>query len=197
MIISEEKTWKPIHSAYGVDLKGQFGVYNSPFDGNRDVIVAISVNGRELYLGNNFINAHHEEGVINMEDDKDLLCFMFSRREKEMDDWEFDRFFTKEYFHTLWRSKARDRKLLEEMEKAEAEVAKIKQLKREQSIAECKVYAEKKKLRLIIDHDNAYFVKIDRKRHKNADDVPDQTILDFIEKYPGNGVEIVETRKIA
>ncbi len=197
MIISEEREWKPIHFNYGIELNGIFGVYNSPFDGNRDVIVAISVNGRELYLGNNFINASHEEGIINMEDDKDLLCYMFSYQEKPMDDWELEKFWIKEYKGSLWRSITRDRKLRDEKERIMKEVEKERQLKREKVIMECKVYAEKKKLRLIIDNDNAYFIKIDRKWHKNADEVPDQTILDFIERYPGNGVEIVETREIA
>lgn len=188
--------WELIHSAYGTELKGKKGTWFSPFDGEQDVYTNISVNGREIDLGNHAILVTGDSSVINMDADKDLLCYMFANMETEMDDWKFEHFWTKEYFSSLWRHHTRNQMLNERLESERKVEQEKREAERQAKIDEIKAYAEKKKLRLVMEYDTAYFVKIDKRKHKNSEQATDEMILSFIRKFPGNGIEIVEERSI-
>lgn len=196
-IYNEDKEWKVIHEAYGITLKGKYANYESAYSDYSKIITAISVNGRELDLGYaHFIVAEQTPYVINIEDDKNLLCYMFSRREKPMDDWEFENFFFKEYNGTLWRHRARNRLADERIREEEEKAQTKREAEKAKQIEDFKAYAEKKKLRLIMEYDKAYFVKIDKRRHKDSDKATDEMVLQFAREYPDNGVEIVEEREV-
>lgn len=188
--------WELIHSAYGTELKGKRGTWLSPFDGEQDVYTDISVNGRELYLGNHAILVTGNSSVINMEADKDLLCYMFAHREKEMDDYEFEQFWTKEYFGCLWRHHTRNRMLNERLENERKAEQEQREAKRQAQLDEFKAYAEKRKLYMIREYDTVYFIKLWGENKKAAGRVDDAHILDFAHNYPGNGCDIVETREV-
>ena len=117
MIIYGDKNqdWTLIHSAYGINIEAKFGYYESPLgDSTEKVIEEISVNGRSVYLGNgHWIYADKVKGYINMEEDKDDLCYFFSKMHplSEMDDWKLENWFTKQYKNSIWKSHVRNRKI--------------------------------------------------------------------------------------
>lgn len=180
-----------IHEAYGIKLRGEIDEYESCLEQcTREIIVRLWINDAEIDLGASWIYRNKEEGIINMEDDKDLLCYYFANNPREP--WEMLKFFEKEYHNTIWRERARQMMFKERIDEEQRKKEEERKAKRQLWIQSCEEYAAKKKLRLIVDYDKAYFVKIDKKRHKNSDDVDDKTVLDFADKYPGNGVDIVE-----
>ena len=189
--------WKTIHEAYGVKLEGKYAGYDSVSSPEiTRCITAISVNGREIELGNNVIFAedptHH---FINMEDDKDILCWYLAHT-LLMDDYDYERFWVKEYHCHMWRHFAEQKKRrIEEHERLEREIEE-REAQKAANIALYQAYADKKNLRLIVDGDTAYFVKIDKRRHKNADKADDAMVLNFARDYSGNGIEIVEEREV-
>ena len=185
-----------ICSAYGTELKGKRGTWLSPFNGEQDVYTNISVNGREIDLGNHAILVTGDSSVINMDADKELLCYMFAHKEKEMDDYEFEHFWTKEYFSSLWRYHTRNKMLNERLESERKIEQEKREAERQAKIDEIKAYAKKKKLRLVMEYDTAYFVKIDKRKHKNSEQATDEMILSFVRQFPGNGIEIIEERSI-
>ena len=194
-IYNEEADWKTIHEAYGVTLKGKYADYEGSYADYSRVLTAISINGREIDLGySHFIVAEKVPYIINIEDDKNLLCYLFSYT--EMDDYEFEHFFTKEYNGSLWRHRARNHLADERIEEERLKKVAKRKANIDNQIAEFKTYAEKKKLRLVMEYDKAYFIKIDKRRYKDSDKVTDEMVLEFARKYPGNGIEIVEEREV-
>ena len=196
MIRYNPSEWQTIHEAYGILLEGRYDIYDWSYKPASKVITHIRVNGREFELGNaHFILAEKEEGMINMEDDKGILCYFFSKAD-EMNDYDWERFWTRSYTSPLWRSQALNWNQREIQDKANREAAEKRKAEREAAIEELQKYADKKKLRLIIEYDTVYFIKIDKKKHKDADAASDELVLMFAREYPGNGVEIVEERKV-
>ena len=190
---------REIHSAYGITLKGEYEVYHW-YDGrDDDVIWRIWVNDREIYLGRGhfIISEDKTEQYINMESDKDLLCYWLSKN--PMDDYALDRFFTDSvggYRSCWWRSHARDRMLrdrLEEQRKAEADARKSAE---EIQMAAYKAYADKKNLYMIRDYNVVHFLKLNKKNAKAIGVLDDDVILEFAKNYPGHGCDIVETKEV-
>lgn len=108
---------REIYSAYGITLKGVYMGYESVWSARNvnEVITTLYINEREVELGNGHcIFAADETGqFINMEKDKDDLCYWLSKN--EMDDWELENFFYKEYTSCLWRCRVRQMKMRERM----------------------------------------------------------------------------------
>lgn len=103
-----------IHEAYGITLKGKYAHYDSIWSPEIDkCLIEIYVNDRKMELGNNCIFATKCSHYQNIEDDKDILCYFFAHLDKEMDDWEFEQFFRKQYHNGLWRYRTRN-KMFEE-----------------------------------------------------------------------------------
>ena len=196
----KNQNWTLIHSAYGVNIEGKFGFYQSPFgDPTEKVIESISVNGREFYLGNgHWIYADKVKEMINMEEDKDLLCYYFAKMRpvSGMDDYDWENFWFKEYKSCLWKHHAQNCMLNERIE-AERKVEADKRKAREQKILnEYKAYAKKKKLYMIREYDTVYFLKLTGENTKAPETVDDIHILQFAKDYPGNGCDIVETKEV-
>lgn len=198
VIFDKNAKWELIHEAYGIRLEGKFAGYESVFSPEiRRCITDISVNGRQFYLGNNCIYAEDKTGqYINMDADKDILCWYFAHLDKEMDDWEYEHFWLKEYHNAFWKHRALQRKQREAEQERNRIAAEEREAERQKVIADFQAYANKKKLRMIIADDNAYFIKINKRIHKNADEAADDLVLMFAKEHPGNGVEIVETREV-
>lgn len=197
----KEQNWTLIHSAYGVNIEAKFGYYQSPFgDPTEKVIESISVNGREFYLGNgHWIYADKVKGYINMEEDKDFLCYYFSKMCPvcEMDEYDWENFWLKEYKGCMWKHHVQNRMLNERLE-AERKVAFEKQKAKEQELLDSfKAYADKKKLYMIREYNTVYFLKLTGKNKKAAGSVDDKQILQFARDYPGNGCDIIETREVS
>lgn len=189
--------WKTIHEAYGIKLQGKYAGYDSISSPEiTRCITAISVNGRDLELGNRCIFAEDPtHRFINMEDDKDILCWYLAHTLLQ-DDYDYEQFWLKQYHNYPWKHFALEKKRrIEEHRRQEAEW-EARKAKVDATIAEFQKEAERKGQRLIIEGDTAYFVKIDKRRHKGADKADDQMILKFVRTYPGNGIEIVEIREV-
>lgn len=199
VIYNKNAEFQLIHEAYGVKLEGKYYSYESPWsDSEYDTVIGvIKVNGREVNLGGHEIVAFKCKGIINMEEDKDLLCNYFAHNKvDEMDDWTLEHFFLKEYHSCLWKYHTQQRILRERIEAENKKAAEERTAKRNAKIAEFQAYADKKGLRMIVDYDRAYFVKIDKRVHKNSEQAEDQLVLDFAQKYPGHGIEIKEVKGI-
>lgn len=196
IIWNKNAEWKTIHEAYGIKLEGKYAGYDSVTSPEiTRCITAISVNGREIELGNNCIFAENSTGhYINMEDDKDILCWHLAHT--LMDDYDFEQFWTKQYHGYPWKHFALEKKRrIEEHRRQEAEWEAHK-AKVDATIAEFRSIAERKGQRLIVEGDSAHFVKIDKRRHKDADKADDAMVLNFARTYPGNGIDIMETREV-
>lgn len=187
---------REIHSAYGITLKGEIREYEW-YDGRRDdVIYKIWVNEREVYLGYNFfiICSDPSGQRINMEADKDVLCWYLSRH--SMNDQELEDFFLKQYHGTLWKYHARNQ-MFKERQDAELEriAAKAKE-RREAEFAKIKEYADKKKYYMIRDYDTIWLIKLDKQRRKEIEEgnVADDVVLKFAKECPGHGCDIVERK---
>jgi len=196
----KKQNWTLIHSAYGVNIEGKFGYYESIFgDPTEKVIERISVNGREFYLGNgHWIYADKVKGMINMEEDKEILCYYFAKMRPvaEIDDYEWESFWFKEYKNCLWRYHARNHMLNERLENERKVEQERREAKRQAQLDELKAYATKKKFYMIVSGDKAYFIKLDKRNADAPGKVDDAHILSFAQDYPGNGVDIVEEREV-
>lgn len=196
----KNQNWTLIHSAYGVNIEGKFGYYESIFgDSTEKVIERISVNGREFYLGNgHWIYADKVKGMINMEEDKEILCYYFAKMRPvvEMDDYEWESFWFKEYKNCLWKHHTRNRMLNERLENERKAEQERREAKHQAQLDEFKAYAEKRKLYMVREYDTVYFIKLWGENKKAAGRVDDAHILDFARNYPGNGCDIVETREV-
>lgn len=187
-----------IHEAYGIKLRGEIDEYESVIDQcTREIIVRLWVNDIEIELDARGIYRNKENGLINMEDDKDLLCYWIANTDHTP--WELHQFFTKEYTGCLWRSRARDMQMRERQRKEREIETKEREAKRNKELEECRVYADKKKLYMIVDGETVYFIKLTGKNKEIVDsgNANDKMILDFAHDYPGNGCDIVETREVA
>lgn len=105
---------KEIHSAYGIKLKGRVMGYESIWSPEiTHIITELWVNERFIDLGNaHSIFAEDKTGrFLNMEKDKDDLCYWLAKN--EMDDWELEQFFSKQYTSSLWRCRVRQMKMRE------------------------------------------------------------------------------------
>lgn len=187
-----------IHEAYGIKLRGEIDEYESVIDRcTREIIVRLWVNDIEIDLGADWIYRNKENGYINMEDDKDQLCYWIANT--DYTPWELHQFFTKEYNGCLWRSRTRDMEMRERQKKEWEREAKEREAKRNKEFEECKAYADKKKLYMIVEHETVYFIKATGKNKEiiESGKADDKMILDFARNYPGNGCDIVETREVA
>ena len=187
---------REIHSAYGVTLKGVYDDYHW-YDGSVDeVIMEIYVNDQRVYLGSgHFIISEDKTGQrINMEDDKDYLCYWLSTH--KMDDYELENFFLKQYHGSVWKHFARQQMMKEKMDAVHKADAERRAKERQSQIDEAEEYARKKKLHVIRKYDELYLVKLSGKNKDCVGRVTDDQILQFAKEYPGNGVEIVEKRSL-
>lgn len=187
---------REIHSAYGITLKGEIQEYTW-YDGDvDDVIMRIWVNEREVYLGYNFfiICSDLTNQRINMEADKDVLCWYLAHN--PMTDEELEDFFIKEYHHTLWKYQARNRMFKEKQDAEYERIAARAREKRESEMNEIKAYAEKKKYYVIVEYSDVYFIKYDKRKYKaeDLDKVGKDKVLKFAKEYPGHGIDIAERR---
>ena len=190
---------REIHSAYGITLKGDIQEYTW-YDGRvDDVIMAIYVNEREVYLGHSFfiILSDPSGQRINMEADKDVLCWYLAHH--PMNDQELEDFFLKEYHHTMWKNHARNQMFKEKQDVELERIAARAKEKREAELDEMHKYAERKKLYMIVQYDQIYFIKYDKRKYKaeDLDKVGADNVLKFAQDYPGNGVDIIERRTLA
>ena len=200
LVITKNAEWELIHSAYGIELKGKRGIYDSCFNGEEEVWTDISVNGREFRypMGMGGVHIHNRAGdnIINMDSDKDLVCYMFAHREREMDDYEFEQFWRKEYFSPFWKHHTRNRMLRERQEEIERAEQEKREAERKAELDKLKAYADKKKFYMIVSGDKAYFIKLDKRNADAPGRIEDSRILQFAQDYPGNGVDIVEEREV-
>lgn len=192
-------TIREIHNAYGITLKAEIQEYTWYYGGTDDVVMRIWVNEREVYLGHqHFIILSDPSGQrINMEADKDVLCWYLARH--PMNDLELEDFFLKQYHGTLWKYHAQNR-MFKERQDAELErIAAKAKAERDAQLDELHKYAEKKKLYMIVQYDQIYFIKYDKRKYKaeDLDKVGADNVLRFAQDYPGNGVDIVEERRLA
>lgn len=190
---------REIHSAYGITLKGEIQEYTWYYGGTDDVIMRIWVNEREVYLGHqHFIILSDPSGQrINMEADKDLLCWWLAHNPK--DDRELEEFFLREYHHSMWKHFARNQ-MFKERQDAELErIAERRKAKETEQMEEMQAYADKKKYYLIRKYDDIYFIKYDKRKYKaeDLDRVGADVVLQFAQEHPGNGVDIAEERRLA
>lgn len=190
---------REIHSAYGVSLKGEIQEYTWYYGGTDDVIMRIWVNEREVYLGHqHFIILSDPSGQrINMEADKDLLCYWLSKNPKT--DEELETFFLKEYHRCLWKHFAQQWMFKERQDEELERIAARAKEKRDAQLDELHKYAEKKKFYMVVQYDQIYFIKYDKRKYKaeDLDKVGADNVLKFARDYPGNGVDIVEERRLA
>ena len=95
-----------IHNAFGITLRGEIdGYYSFLSPEVKRTVVRLWINDIEIDLGANDILRDKNPNLINIEDDKELLCYWLSLH--PMNQWQLEQFFTKEYKGTLWRHKAR------------------------------------------------------------------------------------------
>ena len=187
---------REIHSAYGITLKGEYQEYRW-YDGRvDDVIWRIFVNDVAIYLGNGhfIINEDKTDQYINMQKDKDLLCFWLSRN--PMDYWQLEEFFTKEYTSCWWRYKAQNLQISERIAEQRKKEAEARNEREQKQIISMQEYADKKHLYMIRDYTKVYFLKLDKKNAKAIGSIDDKLILEFAKNNPGHGCEIVETKEV-
>lgn len=190
---------REIHSAYGITLKGEIQEYTW-YDGKVDnVIWRIWANEREVYLGHSFfiICEDPTNQRINIEADKDVLCWYLAHT--PMTDEELEDFFIKEYHHTLWKYHARNRMFKERQDAENTRLAEERKAKHEAEMNEIKAYADKKKYYVIVEYNDVYFIKYDKRKYKaeDLDKVGADRVLQFAKEYPGHGVDIAERRTLA
>ena len=101
IIYNEDAPMETVCEAYGICLKARWNRYDSNF--SREVqkaAVEVEVNGRRVYLGNLCIF----DTILERE--KEMICYWMSKKLDEMDDYSLEKFFQKDVFGCLWRSRA-------------------------------------------------------------------------------------------
>lgn len=190
------RTIKTIHSAYGVTLKGEYGTYTW-FDGRvTDVIYAIYINDRKVELGNrDFIIAEDKTNqYINMESDKDLLCYFFAHH--DLDDWELENFFAKEYKSSWWKHRTQDMQIRERLDNQRKAEQERREQNKAKQIAEVLEYANKKNLHVVMLYDDMYLLKVSQNNLDAVKCLPSDMVIEFAKEHPGNGCDIVEVRRL-